>query len=266
MVFESNRDLPESYFEHLEFDVNDFWFDYFRKKLKWAEVSPNGIVLDVCAGTGTMCLNLMKRSYFDNCVAIDISEPAINRLNERIKENSLNGKVEAMCDNIMNTRFNDSEFDYIIGNSFLHHLPDNKSFLEEMLRVLKGNRRICLTGEPTTSAYLIEGLFVNNILKFINNILNRRKSSSQAVSDIWLYNRITLIQLFESVGFREVRLKHFGFTTSLFNEISLILFKLFTGKSMQPYWYWRVFGFIDSYLFFWLPSCFFTHFTVTAKK
>jgi ubiquinone/menaquinone biosynthesis C-methylase UbiE len=143
IVYDYNENLPEEYFEHLEFPVSRFWNRYFESKLDLIGFASKSNALDVCAGTGTLILNVMSNSYFDSCKAIDISSPAIHRLNQRIKDLKLEGSCSAERQNIMETSFDDNQFDAIVGNSFLHHLPNNVEFLKETNRILKKGGGIC---------------------------------------------------------------------------------------------------------------------------
>lgn len=266
IVYDYNRNLPASYFEHLEFQVSDFWYNYFSSKMDYAFSEKKGKALDVCAGTGTLSLNLMAKGYFETCIAIDISEPAIQRLKQRISDLKLDQVMDAKCDNIMDTSFANNEFDCIAGNSFLHHLPDNKLFLKEMHRILKPNGRICFSGEPTISCSSLEGLFLGNFIKFLKWLRIKKNTATPSMSDIWSYDKASLKKMLEDQGFKEVKIISFGFIVAILNEpTSYLLFKL-TGRSMQPIWYWNLFGKIDKLLFSWLPDNYHSHFVITAKK
>lgn len=266
IVYDYNRSLPASYFEHLEFPVSDFWYDYFSSKMNHAFGDKRGKALDVCAGTGTLSLNLMAKGYFDRCVAIDISKPAIDRLQQRISERKLNDLFEAKCDNIMDTSFGDNEFDCIAGNSFLHHLPDNRLFLREMYRILKPGGSICFSGEPTISCSALEGLILGNFIRLLKFFRLKKLNEQISMSDIWAYEKNSLKQILEVEGFKDIRIISFGFIVAILNEpTSFILYKL-TGKSMQPVWYWKILSWLDKLLFSWVPDNYHSHFVITGKK
>ena len=84
-VIRSNKELPETYFEHLLFPVTTFWNGYFESKLNLMNPARKDTMVDVCCGTGTLCLNAMPQMGFAKCIAIDNSEVAINVLEERIQ-------------------------------------------------------------------------------------------------------------------------------------------------------------------------------------
>lgn len=266
IVYEYNRLLPDSYFEHLEFPVSDFWFDYFSTKMDLAFSHRKIKALDVCAGTGTLSLNLMVKSYFEKCIAIDISEVAINRLKERIISFGLKEIMEAKCDNIMDTSFENNEFDCIVGNSFLHHLPNNRLFLREMHRILAPGGSICFTGEPSVSCSRLEGLFLGNFISLLKFLRLKKSTAVPSMSDIWSYDVNSLKKLLEEEGFKDIKIIPFGFLVSILNEPTSFLMSKIIGRSMQPIWYWNFLGKVDKLFFSWIPANYHSHFIITGKK
>lgn len=134
-VIDSNKNLSQSYFEHLQFPITKFWGNYFEEKIKILEPKSKEVMLDVCCGTGTLCLNTMPRLGFSKCIAIDNSKVAIEVLRRRI---NINQRIEAKNDDITSTSFAECSIDAVYGNSFLHHIPNNHAFLSETFRILRG--------------------------------------------------------------------------------------------------------------------------------
>ena len=269
MVYDSNEGLADEYFDHLEFPISDFWYAYFVDKINILQPKHYGNSLDICAGTGTVCLNLMRKGLFQNCEAIDISETAIKILQQRISKNKI-ANLNASCVNIMKTDYPNNHFNCIFGNSFLHHLPDNELFLKEMFRILQFEGTICFTSEPTKSAFTLETFFVRNAFKLLQFLrlkpYKRNEKLNAPLSDIWLYDEETVKKMLDEVGFICVSIKGFGFLTPLFNGPFTILFQKISKKSMQPDWWWNLFTALDKILFFWLPNSFYSHYTISAKK
>lgn len=266
VVYEANRNLSEAYFEHLEFPVSRFWFKYFSDKINLLPPEKHGAVLDVCAGSGTVCLNIMSRKLFETCCAVDISEVAVRRLEERIRSLGTVG-VQTVHDNIMHTRFEDNSFDCVVGNSFLHHLPDNVGFLREMHRILRPGGTICLTGEPTLAAPRLEGIILDCVVSFVRQFRPKpQKHKNVVVTDIWLYERTSLAAMLKEVGYDSVKITPFGFLVPLFNGPSSLMFKKMTGRSMQPDWWWQGLGEMDRWLFSRLLRNSLSHFVIAARK
>jgi len=267
IVYASNQGLAEEYFDHLEFPISNFWYRYFSSKINILPPKNYDNALDICAGTGTVSLNLMARDFFKKCEAIDISETAIAVLKKRIINLNISN-LNAECTNIMNTVYPNNNFDCIFGNSFLHHLPDNESFLQEMFRILKKDGTICFTSEPTKTGAVLENFFLGNILQFLRFLkLKPKQQANQIVlSDIWLYDKKNLVSMLQEVGYTSIHIKGFGFLTALFNGPSSFLYQKITKKSMQPDAWWNFFTTLDKVLFFWLPNNMYSHFSICARK
>lgn len=266
-VFNSNEGLDEEYFDHLEFPISKFWFKYFADKIAILPPENYGNALDICCGTGTVCLNVMEQNLFNQCEAIDIAESAIVVLNKRIEKEKMRN-LNAFCSNIMETKYDNESFDCVFGNSFLHHLPDNESFLRETFRILKKGGTICFMSEPTPSGAFLEGFFSSNLLKLLHFLKLKPKPIyvNPRLSDIWLYEKESLESMLKQVGFESVKIEGFGFLTPLFNIPSTIIFQKISKKSMQPDWWWSVFTTLDKVLFFWLPTNAYSHVTICARK
>jgi ubiquinone/menaquinone biosynthesis C-methylase UbiE len=267
LVVESNEHLSQGYFEHLEFPVSDFWFDYFSSKIALVPPPRYGDVLDVCCGTGTLCLNIMRRQLFESCIAIDNSAVAIDRLNARIAALGL-ANVVARKDNVMSVSFADESFDAVVGNSFLHHLPDNYAFLTEMRRVLRPAGTICFTGEPTVASNVIENAIMGSLLEVLRTLRIKRRPPAvpTEITDIWVYEEAKTREMLASSGYTDIRITPFGTLVPLFNGPTAYLRSLLGRRSMQPDGYWKYLGAIDRHAFGWLPANARCHFVVSARK
>lgn len=265
-VIKSNCDLPESYFEHLFFPVSRFWQSYFRDKLDVLQPLERKSCLDVCCGTGTLCLNIMPGAGFERCIAIDNSAPAIDALKKRIVPGQ---NIEVHKEDITKTTFEADRFDAVYGNSFLHHLPDNHKFLIEVKRILKPGGVVCFTGEPTVGAAFLESVIMMNIIKLLVFLrLKKRKNPDKltAVTDIWLYEEKSLRKMLSDIGFVDIKIQGFGVLVPLLNWPTALVLEKVTGKSMQPEIYWKWLGWLDKKLLFWLPPNKHSHFVIAARK
>jgi ubiquinone/menaquinone biosynthesis C-methylase UbiE len=265
-VIEGNKNLSQTYFEHLQFPITNFWGNYFKEKIDILEPKRKDLMLDVCCGTGTLCLNTMPRLGFRKCIAIDNSDVAIGTLRRRINADQ---NIEAKVEDITKTSFPEHSIDAVYGNSFLHHIPNNPAFLKETFRILRGGGVMVLTGEPTTSAGPLETVIMGSVIRLFEILRIKKKKEvphETAVTDIWLYEESSLREMLTEVGFTDVRIRGFGVLVPMLNWPSTLIFQKIFGRSMQPEWYWRVFGAIDKVLFFWLPAGMHSHFVIAARK
>jgi ubiquinone/menaquinone biosynthesis C-methylase UbiE len=265
-VISSNRNLSEDYFEHLQFPVSNFWGRYFEEKINILLPRKKDVMIDVCCGTGTLCLNVIPKLGFTKCIAIDNSRVAIEVLAKRIKTNQ---PIEARNEDITNTGFDEGSIDAIYGNSFLHHIPNNYDFFSETFRILRPGGVVVLTGEPTVAAGVLETVIMMSLIRGLDFLGLRRMKpyDDQApVTDIWLYEEESLRQMLIDAGFIDINIQGFGVLVPLLNWPSTLVFGKLFGKSMQPEWYWRLFGWLDRKLFFWLPTNKHSHIVIAARK
>lgn len=262
----SNQNLSKDYFEHLQFPVSRFWGNYFAEKLNILEPKIKEVMLDVCCGTGTLCLNIMPISGFSKCIAIDNSQVAIDLLKKRMGQYQ---QIEAKRQDITHMSFDDNSIDAVYGNSFLHHLPDNYSFLSESFRVLREGGVLVLTGEPTVTASFLEGVIMMSVIKTLVFFKLKSKKTylhDLPVTDIWLYEENSLRRMLGEIGFVDITIRGFGVLVPLLNWPTTLIFNKIIGKSMQPEWYWMLFGWLDRKLFDWLPANKHSHFVIAARK
>lgn len=192
-------------------------------------------VLDVCAGTGFVSLSVMRKRLFKKCVAIDLNTQALKLLEERARKEGIEG-IEIRSGNIMATGFASNTFDCIMGNSFLHHLPDNEKFLTEMHRILKPGGVICITGEPSPTNYYWANYFQRIILRMVGKKHGPR--GPLTLTDIWEFSTDGLVKLLTSVGFAEVKIKGVGKRSESFLSLIDRAWVRYTGRS-APSAIWR---------------------------
>lgn len=265
IVIENNEQLPKTYFQHLEFPITNFWRGYFLGKINTLKPLKRDCFIDVCCGTGTLCLNIFDSLNFDKCIAIDNSSIALDILKKRISKDQ---NIEVRKEDINKMTFKSNSISAIYGNSFLHHLPDNYIFLREAYRILSPGGICVMTGEPTKSATTLEGIIMSILVKIYSLFGTKtvHRSKFKPITDIWLYEEESLTEMLSEIGFTDVIIKPFGFISALLNSpTSYICSKLFK-KSMQPDLYWKIVSLIDSFIFFWIPSNYHSHFVIAARK
>ena len=76
-VISSNKNLSDDYFERLLFPISNFWGSYFEEKINLLHPRRRDVMIDVCCGTGALCLNVIPKLGFSKCIAIDNSRVAI---------------------------------------------------------------------------------------------------------------------------------------------------------------------------------------------
>ena len=98
--------------------------------------SKTPVVLDLGAGEGEATISFLKLGC--KVIAVDISLPQIESL--KIKCEEYNDMLEVKCQDINDFFINNStDYDIIVFNSFLHHLPDYLDIIERSLSLIKGS-------------------------------------------------------------------------------------------------------------------------------
>ncbi|MBX3021256.1 MAG: class I SAM-dependent methyltransferase [Bdellovibrionales bacterium] len=234
-VISANAELDGDYAKAHFLPVADWSFRELSGRLEELPPKEYGTILDVCAGTGFVSLNLMRGGLFKKCVAFDLNEDALKILENRARELGVNG-VEVQSGDIMSTNFPTNSFDCVMGNSFLHHIPDTKTFLAEMCRILKPGGVICITGEPSPSNMYWQNLIQRSLLALVGK--KHGPKGEVPLTDIWQFSTSGLTELLKAVGFSEVKISGYGrWSESCLSFVERLWIR-FTGHS-APSWIWR---------------------------
>ena len=120
----------------------------------------------------------------------------------------------------------------------------------------------------TEGREILETFITKNVFRIFHFFKIKKKVNHNVnyfLTDIWLYDHKIIKQILLDIGFKDVKIKSFSFLSAIFNSPSSIFFKLLTGKSFQPDWYWWLIEKID-YFFFFLPTNLRSHFIIAARK
>jgi SAM-dependent methyltransferase len=107
-----------------------------EKELDERKIINDGKFLDLGTGPATQAIWLARRGF--NVIGSDLSQAAINRA-RKIYANEEN--VNFIVDDILNSKFNANEFDYIFDRGCFHVLSpaDRQNYIRKIKRILKVN-------------------------------------------------------------------------------------------------------------------------------
>jgi SAM-dependent methyltransferase len=103
------------YNENLDSDLEE---ELERRKIT------KGRILDLGTGPATQAIQLSKRGL--NVTGSDISEAAINRARQEAYSNDNNNNINFIIDDILNSKIDDKNFDYVFDRGCFHVMPVEK--------------------------------------------------------------------------------------------------------------------------------------------
>ncbi len=232
LVLESNSNLTPEYVEFNKYAITKYRYEQIKNILLIFPPKSFNTVVDICCGSGFISTNIMKNQLFAECYAIDINSNQLIEFKRILSYENI-GNVHLIKGDVQGLPFTDNSMDAVVGNSFLHHIPDNSRLLQEIYRILKPGGVFCCTHEPSVSAdyleyfpfeyviRLLEILHVKNLIKrLLRRPLNAEARRQTVLSDIWLYNKNNLLMLLKRAGFNEMEVTSRGFFSTIILEMA----------------------------------------------
>jgi SAM-dependent methyltransferase len=139
---ESGKDFPdwETLYKSQKIETMPWYNENFDSDLETElderKIIIDGKFLDLGTGPATQAIWLAKRGF--EVIGSDLSQAAINRA-RKIYANEEN--VNFIVDDILNSKFNENEFDYIFDRRCFHVLSpaDRQNYIRKIKRILKVN-------------------------------------------------------------------------------------------------------------------------------
>ncbi len=129
-------DTPEDARDYDAMDhsaVNDrFAADFLSA---WGDAA--GHVLDVGTGTAQIPIVVCQRAAGLTVTAVDAAAAMISLADENVRRAGLVGRVRPQLVNAHGLPYTDAAFDVVMSNSIVHHIPDPRGVLAEMVRVCR---------------------------------------------------------------------------------------------------------------------------------
>jgi len=183
--------------------------------MKQMQVKENSKALDVCTGTGDWALAMANVVGDEGSViGLDFSKNMLKVAKEKQNELNLN-QVEFVHGNAMELPFEDNSFDYVTIGFGLRNVPNYKTVIKEMFRVVKpGGKVVCLeTSQPTLIGFKQLYFFY---FRFIMPLFGKLFAKSYD-EYAWLHestktfpDKKALKKLFKDAGFSNVLVKGYS--------------------------------------------------------
>jgi SAM-dependent methyltransferase len=108
---------------------------------------PYAKALELGSGTGFFLLNLMQGGVIAKGSVTDLSPGMVQVALRNARHLGLD--VDGRVADAETIPYPDNEFDLVVGHAVLHHIPDVRLAMREVLRVLKPGGIFVFAGEPT---------------------------------------------------------------------------------------------------------------------
>jgi ubiquinone/menaquinone biosynthesis C-methylase UbiE len=131
--------------EAIEYDAMDFTevnTDFAQQAIALAHSTAK--VLDVGTGTARIPILIAQQRPAWKITGIDLAQSMLDIGKKNIAQANLEKQIHLEAVDAKQMSYTDAQFDLVLSNSLLHHLPNPLPFLKELNRVLKPNGGILL--------------------------------------------------------------------------------------------------------------------------
>lgn len=157
-------EVMDSWEEAVEYDAMDFSQVNAAFAQRAVDLGPpEGKLLDVGTGTARIPVLICQQRPQWQITAIDLAKNMLDIGSQHVEKAGLQTQILLECVDAKHLPYPDENFDLVISNSLVHHLPDPLPFLLEIKRVLKPNGGILLRDLIRP----IDEETVNNLVKSI---------------------------------------------------------------------------------------------------
>lgn len=262
MVFAANSNLNESYTTEHDWSCPSEYLELIVATLSKYALRTYAVAVDVCCGTGFLSEYLIDKKVIEKSYAVDLNESSIFRLKQKL-EKFPDRKITPLFMNFFDLQIAEHQVDLVIGNSFLHHLPDNRAFFKKSYELLKPGGVLFLTHEPSIWAELWE-----NPLAYFRNLLGLSRKKYR-LSDIWLYSEEGLHSMMTEAGFKNIQIQGHGLFTSVITFVFYFLWTRILQRGPLSAQFYEIIYYLrikERKLLWFLPNNFFVSLMIVAEK
>jgi ubiquinone/menaquinone biosynthesis C-methylase UbiE len=133
-------EVMEQWDDAVEYDAMDFSevnASFARRALEIGP--PSGDVLDCGTGTGRIPILIAQQNPNLRIIGVDMSSNMLKIGESNVSDAALTSNVRLQRADATQLPFPDNQFDMVVSNSLIHHLPDPLPLLKEVNRVIKPN-------------------------------------------------------------------------------------------------------------------------------
>ena len=197
----------------------------WRSRLvKALELSPGNKVLDLCAGTGDVALEIVRQVPGVSVVALDFSSSMLEEGRKKAAQARAQEKIRFEVGDATALSFPDNSFDASAMAFGLRNVEDARKGIAEMARVLKpGGRGAILEFSRPSNSLLRLGsrLYIRIMVPLLGGLFSQKSAYQYLADSIEEFTQnVNVPKLMENEGFEQVRVRPL-----MFGVVSL-----YTGK------------------------------------
>jgi demethylmenaquinone methyltransferase/2-methoxy-6-polyprenyl-1,4-benzoquinol methylase len=136
---------------------------------------PNGLILDLAAGTGKIALLAAKRNSASTVVGVDFCPQMLAVARDKVRAASLESRVKMLQGDALQLPFPDDTFDCITIGFALRNVTSVASLFSEMARVTKPGGKMVSLELTRPSARLLEPmhkLYIKVVIRCVGGIIS----------------------------------------------------------------------------------------------
>jgi demethylmenaquinone methyltransferase/2-methoxy-6-polyprenyl-1,4-benzoquinol methylase len=157
-----------------------------RAAARLAGAGPGLSALDVCAGTGALTIEFIKRGC-SPVAALDFSRPMLEKFNRSLLRKKAVSRPLLVEGDALRIPFADNSFDIVSISFGLRNTADYHRAISEMARVLKPGGRLAaleFSGPGTGILAAFYNFYLNRILPAVGNIFSGTRAYSYLARSI----------------------------------------------------------------------------------
>ncbi len=200
----------------LSFGRDRYWRRFAVSQLP---VRKDGVFLDLATGTGDVAIEIVKQhSQNIRVKGIDFSKKMLELGKAKILKRGLQEQIEMLHGDITSLPFEDKTFEATIIAFGIRNIPDYKTGVKEMTRVVKEGGKVVILEFTSVQKQLFKWLFqiyLTKFLPFIGGIISGKRDAYKYLSTSVLDfpGPVEFKGIMEDAGLRDV--KYFSLTLGI---------------------------------------------------
>jgi demethylmenaquinone methyltransferase/2-methoxy-6-polyprenyl-1,4-benzoquinol methylase len=165
----------------ISFGIDLHWRRAAVRQLR--DVPPDGVVLDLACGTCDMALEVLRQKRAARVVGADLSRAMLGLARKKLAGSGTMSLVNAPAEALP---FRDAVFHGVTIAFGIRNVPDFKTGLKEMLRVLRRGGRACIlefSTPPSKLWWKVYSYYFFNVLPRIGGLLTGREAAYRYLTD-----------------------------------------------------------------------------------